>query len=226
VYVSSADLQSMLDELTGRHHPNFVSASKNDKDYVRFEFKEFTGAEPEPDLPAAQWNDPALSTAARNLLADEHHAARRLWHDARYMSRLQDAANGATGTWTAYTRARQAMADAFTALCTAPGTHWKAAVLTLVAAQDAALDAAQMWDRTARAIADVHAAHLHGNLIRPEALDRLGVDHTNWDVRTVEDYRRQGRSPLHRDVWETVETQREQLRSAVALAGDREQSAA
>ncbi|MDH6107881.1 hypothetical protein P3T36_006340 [Kitasatospora sp. MAP12-15] len=217
--ISLSDFDKIAQQLEGRHHPHYQGTTKTEFNNLVFTFKPFTGTEKKPVLPAQAWHDESLTRAAREALAAEYEDAHRLWFDAQYIRELNVAGLGAAAVWTAYTQARQEMDQLFASLDSTAETRWRSTVFQLVTAQEKALTAAAAWDRTARAIVDVHASHNFSNLSQREAAAKAGLD-TAWEFGARSDYDSWGRNPLNQDVFNAVERQREHLRQVASLTGD------
>ncbi|MFD4904174.1 hypothetical protein [Kitasatospora purpeofusca] len=217
--ISLDDYTKIAQQLEGRHHQNYLGIARTEFDNLVFTFKPFTGVEKEPAMPAEVWRDESLARAAREALAAEYEDARRLWLDARYVRELKIVSAGAPELWTAHTRAEQEMELIFASLYSTAETHWRSTVSRLVAAQEAALTASAAWDRKARTVVDVHAAHNHSNLSQREASEQAGLD-AAWEFGAHGDYDGWGRTPLNQQVFNAVERQREHLRQVADLTGD------
>ncbi|GAA2811536.1 hypothetical protein GCM10010441_40290 [Kitasatospora paracochleata] len=222
--ISQIDVAQLASELTGWHHPHFVSITKTDDTNVQWTFKPFTGSEAEPIVPTAFWRDDTLSEAARNTLEFEYEVARRLWRDARYIRDIKEAAAGAASCWDRYTQARNEMDALFTAMDTTADTHWRATVSKLLTAQEKTLAAAAAWDHKAKPIAYVHGTYGRTELTRREVYERAGIDPTDataWVIGDDSDYdARWDLKPLQKLVHDAVEAQREHLRKVAELTAD------
>ncbi|MFI6055735.1 hypothetical protein ACIBCO_37335 [Streptomyces violascens] len=217
--ISLTDLDKAFEQGKPHHHPHLLKVTKNECNRLSFEFREFTGAEGRPERPEASW-DGTLPRPVGDLLTAEYAAAYALWNDAAYVRTLKSVVTdqtGASAQWTAYTTARAALDDVYASLNTTPDTHWRATLSRLIIAQDAALEAATVWDRTARLIARVHCDYCDSSLGWRQAYERAGIDATDWLVRDIEDY--DGTGYRARRVQETITDQRRHLKTIASLAG-------
>ncbi|MER5747135.1 hypothetical protein ABT097_28185 [Streptomyces sp. NPDC002225] len=215
---SHDDIQQLAQQLADHHHPHFQGVTTNSYGRLAFTFATFTGAEPEPDLPREVWEDSRLTQEALRLLEKEFIEARSLWLDAAYVRALSALRPEMVPVWGEYVQARESMNKAFAALDTTADTHWRAAVSTLVAAQERALAAARAWDWQAAALAAVDEKYLYGSSISPaEAHARAGLDTTGWVVESASAYAGYGDSPLMERVNGVVERQRDHVQKVAAL---------
>lgn len=210
-------IQQLAQQLADHHHPHFQGVTTNPHGVLTFTFATFTGAEPEPDLPREVWKDSRLTQEALRLLEDEVAEARSLWRDAAYVRALTALRPEVTPAWGDYVQARESMDSAFTALDTTADTHWRAAVSTLVAAQERALAAARAWDWQAAELAAVDAKYLYSSIAPAEAYARAGLDTTGWVVESASSYSGYGDSPLMERVNGVVERQRDHVKKVAAL---------
>ncbi|MFC9429277.1 hypothetical protein [Streptomyces sp. NPDC056987] len=218
--MTSEQLDELANQAKKYHHPHYTGVTHGRFGGLQFTFREFTGTEADPAMPDEVWSSTALSGAARALLETEYQYARTLHRDAKYTRDLKAAADGAAPLWTACTRARTAMDDAYDALSTTPDTHWRAAVSKLIFAQDRAAAAAQTWDAKAATIAAVHEAHVYSDLSRDAAYARAGLADVDWHVGYQSDYEGYGTSPVVRRTAVTIAEQRAHLKTIASLTGD------
>jgi hypothetical protein len=221
-----ADVDELTPYTAPHHHPNLRAVAKDDYNKVAFTFAPFTGAEEEPNAPAGLLADESLPPAVRDLIEEEYREARRLWNIARYIRDLKAATGGASAMWEAYASATARMITLFAAMDSTSDSHWRGALSRLVAAQEAALEAAARWDDQARRIALVHDQFIHTGLTPTQAYEAVGVDARRWNIGSFKDYavsygRCLSAVPTIR---EAVIRQREHLRRVAELAGDRSAS--
>jgi hypothetical protein len=220
--ISLTDLDKTVEQGNPHHHPHLIKVTKNQFGSIAFEFKPFTGTEPEPERPRAMWTDD-MPEAARDLLQDEYEAAYNLWNDARYVRTLKTvtAKLSASAKWGDYAQARTAMDQAFAALDTTPNTEWNAAVSRLVAAQETAREAADAWDGIAKQIAAVHHDHGGSWLTWADAYKQAGIDATGWDVQDHYAYTStySSRTPLVEKLQVAIDEQRDHLSTVASLIG-------
>lgn len=130
--------------------------------------------------------------------------------------------------WQQYQTATNTADDAYKALTNTPDGHWRAALLALATARQAALTAAKNLDDAAYPIAELTEATpirvLEQVPYVREIASQAGIDTTGWNFldRDVFEYR--GASPAVDRLKETYAAQDEQIRSVNRLAGDKEPS--
>ncbi|MDI3102438.1 hypothetical protein QJ054_36045 [Streptomyces sp. AN-3] len=193
----SVPFQQVLDRITP-HLPPYLLKIEPDCGRVRFEFRPFTGLEPEPAKPQSYYDDPQLTHVdesqdvdeyrirmiARNVLGDLYEQAAREWGRAAYVAELRRVVKDAPDRWRAYEREAKALEAAYAYLRTPQAaTEWLAAISRLVDAQDATRTAAAAFDARAIDIADVHYKHLYADLSQDQALARAGYPEAkDWCV--------------------------------------------
>lgn len=140
------------------HHPHFVSVT-NGYFGTEYEFKPFTGHEPEPRLPAdvreafekfyaqhrgtpaGQAANEAWSTALREV-----EAAHIMWQAARHKRALLAWLQKVAPIARAYQQARKQTLDTYESLHATPDGFWQAKLLTLVEQRAVTLDLARKLD--------------------------------------------------------------------------------
>ncbi|WP_341719872.1 hypothetical protein QQG74_09300 [Micromonospora sp. FIMYZ51] len=144
------------------HHPHFVSA-EHTKYGINWRFREFTGNEPEPKIPAAveeaflaaseahPWNSDTgrAVSAARRAAWDDERAANTLWQVARHNRRSTDLLKQIAPLVAAFQQAKKAAVDTYEELRGTPDGFWQAKLLTLAEHRQVALEAARQVDRHA-----------------------------------------------------------------------------
>ncbi|MEV8536174.1 hypothetical protein [Streptomyces sp. NPDC051211] len=145
-----------------------------------------------------------------------------LWRQAAFTAALKHATSGAEAQWDAYAQALAAMEEIFTSMDSKPDTYWRATVSQLVTAQKTALDAAITWDHTGRAIATVNDQFRYGAFSRAEMYEAAGIDASRWVIGDTYDYEAFRGGPVTRELQKRIDAQREHLRTAASLFGDRD----
>ncbi|MER7331755.1 MULTISPECIES: hypothetical protein [unclassified Micromonospora] len=159
------------------HHPHFVSAT-DDYFGTRYQFKPFTGDEPEPalDLPedvaaafrvaygralAEHAADPvernraaaSAISAAWSAAEREARAANTSWRVARFTRDVTAKLRNIAPAVHAYQAARKTAVDTYDSLHGTPDGFWQAKLLTLAELREKTLAAARQLDREASGIA-------------------------------------------------------------------------
>lgn len=210
------------------HHSHFIRATKAFHG-TTYEFTPFTGNETEPTIPP-EWEcqraDEVGWDAYRARQA-EVRAARTLWGLARYRTQMQKMIREALPEWQNYHRAQQTMEAAYAALDSTPDGQWRSAILRLVDARGQAIAAAEKWDRAAAPISELYSkAEVDVQEEAPSlaVLGReIGVDATNWDVRSSYDYRTSWGQIYHpsvNDLEAAIRVQDERIKEVARLAGE------
>lgn len=203
------------------HHPHFISARKNSPGRgTTYEFRPFTGAEPEPVDPVAGPIRDDLTAAQREERWErsrEIEAARDLWMAARYRLLATPLVKKAVAARPKVDEALAAMGKAWEALDTA--TVWPVAVKRLLAAHEIALAAMYTWvDNFAEPLAEFEGKQ--ENYVQEQVSDWRGIARSlgyepNWDIGNY--YAGDRRVGPHysndpvRDLKEVIATQRATL---------------
>lgn len=170
------------------HHPHFLSVKPGSFEN-RYEFKPFSGREPEPvepDYPGNDDNDKSVYEEWRERCA-EIRAARQEWQMARYHVDMEPLFQLAAKKWPKVAASLAAMREAYATLDDA--TRWEPAVKRLLDAQDAASEVMSDWDNTvAMDIARTwqqQPGHVWEMIPgwRRSARD-MGYDSADWEVGT------------------------------------------
>ncbi|MEY9997316.1 hypothetical protein ABIE67_009435 [Streptomyces sp. V4I8] len=225
---------------TRYNHPNFLDIQPGKYGGTTFRFKAFTGLEPKPEYPAAANDDAALTWAMRGDLLDQYEAARVLWSKARLRHEATPLLRKAAPLWTAWTTAWDELTAVFEQFRTVSDGHWRAQLLRLTDAEDAATAAADAFDgiatQLAQAVDDqISVAGREEEVELTTLAQELGIDASDWVVHSLRDYTyplpnyrivRGGiahyghATPLAAAAARLIADQRERLRQVADLAGD------
>jgi hypothetical protein len=211
------------------HHPHFVSATPSHFGGIQYEFRAFTGDEPEPQGPT--WTEDLPQDEARYAeyreRRDEIEAAHRLWELARYRRQLEPMLRKAAAAWPAVAEAKQRVTDAYAAL-DAPPHSWEVAVKQLLDAHDHARTVVGNWDcNHAYPIAKFEGTqsfHVreYGPGYRGMAQE-IGIDASDWEIGWYtparegvvrEDYGNSPQDTLNRE----IDRQRAQLAEVASFS--------
>lgn len=220
-YLTAANLAALSESLKDRHHPNFEAATEV-LTGIRWTFKPFTAADPRPELPRGTWLDSSLTHDQQSFLNHEFSAAANEWDKAAAIRRLKEVAASADPVWSSYIAARHGMEGAFENLKRTEDGYWRSAISRLLAAQDRAAKAAEVWDSyawtIASAIADAEECFVPG----PGDFERAGVQ-PMWVIDKVETYVESPtcEHPLQRKVAQDIGAQRAHVRTIAELVGDK-----
>ncbi len=150
------------------HHPHHI-ATHHTSYGTRYEFKPFTGDEPEPRIPdnveaafmAARDAHPydsdtgrAVSASSRAAYAEER-AANTMWQVARHNRDTIALIKQVAPLLATMQQAKQAAVAAYEALHATPDGFWQAQLLTITQLRKAALRAARQLDAVASGLATV-----------------------------------------------------------------------
>lgn len=179
------------------HHPHLITAKQHNTG-TRWQFKPFTGDEPEPKIPgsvkdawkAAEDSHPqssdigqAVSEARRSAYAEEH-AAYMLWRVARHNRQVVALLRDIAPLVGEYQQARQRAVDAYEQLRGTPDGFWQAQLLTLADQRRAALQAARRLSGQAYDLATIMRKLPDHVLAKVPPLSELeetaGVDLGDW----------------------------------------------
>ena len=202
------------------HHPNFLSA-RPDGHSTYFEFRAFTGKEPEPEVPRE-------ATVTRETLDEyqqlraEYAVAHGMWARARFTALAVPALKAAAPAWQACSQAQAAMEAAFGALREAGDGRWHAAVLGLIDLQEQALAAAREWDLAAAGLAQLQDQHFREageefELSLRQVASDAGLDITDWHIGYFENGGYQWGFAEY--VTQAILAQKATLREVAELAG-------
>jgi hypothetical protein len=195
---------------------------------VTYYFAAFTGSEPEPQTPLAAYE--VLGREQTAELGRQYEAARILWSKARLRRQAAPVLTKAAPVWEAWTAAKAELERVYTAFWETADGRWRAQLLRLTDAENAAETAAGAWDESAQQLAqladDQIAAAGHDDELRLTTVaTEFGLDASDWHIDHIGAYtnRTWGRpTPLLERLAEQINKQRERLVEVARLAGDRE----
>ena len=219
-------------DLTPFHHPHFIDG-RRDTEYrfgarYFFQFRPFTGSEPEPEMPDGLWNQ-LSEEEDYQLLRAEYRLAYELWAKARFRRDVTPMLRAAVPVWQEYEQARNAMAAAFAAFWETSDIQWRAQILRLTDAHAQAVAAARNWDSVAASLVQAQDKHLR-DVGEEHELDLRDVaagadlDISTWEICGDYDYKRpewhygEFVTPAVRAVREEIERQKERLKEVDELA--------
>jgi hypothetical protein len=216
-----------MDALTGHHHPHYLSARQETRYGMTswtFQFKPFTGGEPEPSEPVGAWSDPALTRQDQLLLEAEYRAARIMWHQARFRAETARLLPGAAAAWLAYARERKALDALYQSLLETTDGLWRARTMQLLDHHERVLAAAGAWQEIDLVLTGLEDRHLRqvgeGNeLTVADVAREHGIDTREWMVG--ESYRGTYQPALVPLVRHAIDAQRKRLAEVARLTGDR-----
>lgn len=210
------------------HHPHFV---RKDTSRNRYEFRAFTGDEPEPKFTEyVAWVDEHGDAEARARYEEyyerdsEFNAARSLWAKARYVRTVTPLVEAAVKARPPVDAALDALTAAWSALDTA--TVWPAAVKRVLEAQNKADTELSRWVFDyARPVAEVNSTHDCSDW-DTIATKVNGGQRVSWDVGYCNEYHGETRScvpPRELETLErTIREQKAQLAEIGRYSGARE----
>ncbi|MER7048930.1 hypothetical protein [Streptomyces jumonjinensis] len=212
------------------HHPHFLQSRLGQWGAVVYSFRPFTGSEPEPQTPIAAYEDRALDREQLAEIRIEYGAARAMWSHARLRAQATPVLREAVPLWAAWEAAHTALTTTFRTFWETPDGRWRAQLLRLGDAENAARDAARAWDQVAgklAALADaqVSAAGYEHELELAAVAAEAGTDVSGWHVAPASEYGDgvwSTDTPLVHKVRTEIAAQRARLRDVADLAGDRE----
>ncbi|MBT2369966.1 hypothetical protein J7E88_33045 [Streptomyces sp. ISL-10] len=218
-------------DISGHHHPRFVRFEPAERDGGgTYHFSPFTGCEPEPKVPAAVYADRALPREQKRELEWQYEAARAVWSKARLRRQASPVLRQAVPMWDAWTNARDQLRATFDAFWQTPDEMWRAQVLRLTDAQQAAKSAAEAWDEIAGRLANlasdqVHIAGEEHELLLTDVAVELGLDATHWWIDHASAYAPtpyyRMDTPLVADLTREIDQQRQRLLDVAHLVADR-----
>ncbi|MGV9315182.1 hypothetical protein ACWDR0_23810 [Streptomyces sp. NPDC003691] len=217
-----------LPDLSQYHHPLFAGSAPGPYEgQTIYSFGGFTGRETRPATPGEVWRDTALTRGQRMELDRQYDAARVLWSKARLRLLAGPALRKAAPLWQAVHTARAELDAVFRAFWSTPDGMWRARILALTDAQEAAVAAAQVWDPTGEKLARLAADQMHEageeyELPLAEVAAEAGLDITGWGIAPAYEYEefvwRSG-GPQEAAVRAEITAQRERLADVASLAG-------
>ncbi|GGX39923.1 hypothetical protein [Streptomyces chryseus] len=220
-----------LADPTSYHHPLFQRSEPGRcEGSVVFYFAAFTGRESEPQTPIAAYDDKVLTWEQISDLGKQYEAARILWSKARLRLRAAPLLRQAASLWEAWTTAKAEMERVYRAFWETDDGRWRAQLLRLTDAEQAAEAAADAWDEIARRLAQlaadqIGAAGYDEELPLTEVANELGLDASGWHIEHVDAYADRYWSqstPLRALLAQQVDAQRQRLVEVARLAGDPE----
>ncbi|MEU3455635.1 hypothetical protein ABZ671_18840 [Micromonospora sp. NPDC006766] len=219
------------------HHPHFVSA-KETHFGIKYQFKAFTGDEPEPTLPESAslafrnaCDAFEVGSAERRAVSDawtaaerEARAAHTSWRVARYHRDVAAVLRKAAPAAEAYLRAKQAADAAYAALDDAPDGKWRATLLRLADARTAALAAAEQFDQAVEPAAGLIDGLPERTLELIDSIDgvgrQIGLDTSDWWIGSSDEYHGYGAGPSRRKLSRQFKEQDQRIKEVSRLAGD------
>lgn len=215
--------------LTRYHHPNFVRSEPHSFG-AKFYFTGFTGREEEPEMPLEVWQDKTVTYEQRGQLSLQYSAARVMWSQARLRLKAAPVLRRAAPLWDAWMAKSTQLTEVFDAFWSTPDTLWRAQLLKLTDAEQAALAAAAVWDEIAEELAQLAAEQVRTageeyDLPLEQVAKEIGLDASDWHISYASDYQRgtydwDWKTPAVRDLTARIVQQRERLEEVARLAGD------
>ncbi|MFD6113849.1 hypothetical protein ACFWG0_27600 [Streptomyces yangpuensis] len=216
-------------DLTRYHHPLFVRSEPRVFGAALY-FQGFTGREERPEMPMAAWEDKAVTWEQRRELSLQYDAARVMWSQARLRLQAGPVLRRAAPLWEAWTTAQAELHQVFAAFWTTPDGMWRAQLLKLTDAEQAAQSAARAWDQVAEELAKLAAEQLRAageeyDLPLTEVAKELGLDAADWVIDSPDQYETgpyswRTETPVVRHATGEITQQRERLTEVARLAGD------
>ncbi|WP_424893290.1 hypothetical protein [Streptomyces sp. XH2] len=218
-------------DLSAYHHPHFVRAEPGRHEgWTVYTFAPFTGREPEPEMPRAVYEDKTVTWEQRCALSSQYEAARITWSKARFRLQAHPLLRQAAPLWEAWTQAETDLQTVFKAFWQTSDGSWRAQLLRLTDAEQAAKQAAAAWDEIAAKLAKVADEHVRAAgeweaLELKDVAKEIGLDATQWWIDHISEYEstsyyRRRETPLVDHVTGEIGKQRERLREVAELAGD------
>ncbi|MFI9311576.1 hypothetical protein [Streptomyces triculaminicus] len=218
-------------DLSKYHHPHYVRSEPGQHEgWTVYTFSPFTGREPEPEIPSAVYDDKTVTWEQHRALGAQYEAARITWSKARFRLQAHPLLRQAAPLWEAWTQAQAELHATFKVFWQTPDGSWRAQLLRLTDAEQAAKKAAAAWDGLAEKLARIADEHVRA-AGEWEALDlkdvakEIGLDATQWWIDHISGYEsssyyRVRSTPLVEHVTGEIAQQRERLREVADLAGD------
>ncbi|MGW3698738.1 hypothetical protein ACWECR_38630 [Streptomyces sp. NPDC005056] len=213
---------------TSRYDHPLFQRSESGRHKVTYYFAAFVGSEPEPQAPLA-----AYKVLGREQIAElgrQYEAARILWSKARLRRQAAPVLAKAAPVWGAWTAAKAELERVYNAFWETADGRWRAQLLRLTDAENAAETAAGAWDEIAQQLAQladdqITAAGYDDELRLTTVAIERGLDASEWHIDHIDAYTNRvwGRpTPLLDVLAAQINTQRERLVEVARLAGDRE----
>lgn len=218
-HLDSSGLPSQAPATPTYDHPNFRRTEPGAYGSTIFHFTRFTGSEPEPQAPLGLYQDKGLTYDQQVGIRQQYDAARVLWSHARLRRDAAPALRSAAPLWTAWRAAEQHLSDTFAAFWETDDNRWRAQLLRLVDAEDAARTAADAWDEIARHLAQLVDAQLtvagyDEELPLETVATDIGLDITDWHIDALSAYTHRiwgAPAPVRRLADRQIESQRTRL---------------
>lgn len=220
------------------HHPHYISHERTSYS-IHWQFKPFTGDEPEPELPdnasrafhdacaAHEYGTAERRAASEAWSAAEHEAraANTLWQVARHNRRVAGLLQQVAPLVAAFQQAKAQAVDAYESLHATPDGFWQAKLLTIVQLREKALEAAGELDGASRELttaADGLPERALKELPSHTELEKAaGVDLGDWYARESYSY---GDGPDTRDLNELFAEQDQRITAVTGLFAGAERS--
>ncbi|MEU4898216.1 hypothetical protein AB0B12_37910 [Streptomyces sp. NPDC044780] len=213
-------------DLSRYHHPHFQRAEPGQYEgWTTYWFAPFTGREPEPKMPSAVYDDKTTTYEQRQQLRHQYQAARTVWSQARLRRQAGPLLRQAAPLWEAWQTALAELHQVFKGFWETEDGKWRAQLLRLTDAEQAAKKAAIAWDDVAEKLAklaeeQIQVAGQRDELRLTTVAKELGLDASAWSIDLVWEYESAyGATPLVADLTRQIEAQRERLREVAHMAG-------
>ncbi|MEU2681311.1 hypothetical protein ABZ638_30990 [Streptomyces sp. NPDC007107] len=218
-HLDSSGLPSQTPPTPTYDHPNFLRTEPGAHGSTIFHFTRFTGSEPEPQTPLGLYDDKGLTYDQQVGIRQQYEAARVLWSHARLRRDAAPALRSAAPLWMAWRAAETQLSSVFAAFWETDDNRWRAQLLRLVDAENAARTAAEAWDEIACYLAQlvdeqVTVAGYDEALPLETVAADIGLDITDWHIDALSAYTHRMSSaptPVRRRADQQIEAQRKQL---------------
>lgn len=216
-------------DMSRYHHPHFQRAEPGQfEGWTTYWFAPFTGREPKPEVPSAVYDDETVTREQRRELGNQYQAARTIWSQARLRVQAGPLLRQAAPLWEAWQAAQTELRQVFKGFWKTEDGRWRAQLLRLTDAEQAAKEAAAEWDEVAGKLArltedQIRIAGENDELRLTQVAEELGLDASEWLIGLYWDYEPNvyGHStPLVEALTREINEQRERLREVAKLAGD------
>ncbi|MGW7671936.1 hypothetical protein ACWGJX_33275 [Streptomyces sp. NPDC054775] len=227
---------AVVADLARYHHPHFVRVEPGaTEDWATYYFREFTGLETCPEMPSEAYRDEAVTHEQRRALRNEYRAAEILWSQARLRRQAAPLLRQAAPLWQAWTAAHNELGSVFAQFWHTGDGHWRAQLLRLTDAEQAARTAAEAWDAHAARLAQltheqIAVAGEWEELRLTTVAQEIGLDASDWHIAWHSAYT--DPSPWHGDggllvddLTREIAAQRDRLTEVALLAGDTDPTA-
>ncbi|MGW7603193.1 hypothetical protein [Streptomyces antimycoticus] len=211
------------------YHPHFQRAEPGRYEgWTTYWFAPFTGRESKPEMPSAVYDDKTVTREQRRELGFQYQAARTIWSQARLRLQAGPLLRQAAPLWEAWQAALSELRQVFKGFWETEDGRWRAQLLRLTDAEQAAKEAVAEWDKVAGELArlaedQIRVAGENDELRLTQVAEELGLDASEWLIGLYWDYEpnayRPG-TPLVEDLTREIAAQRARLREVGDLAGD------